>query len=64
MACNESRVDRILRVVLGSVLVAGGFYFKSWWGIVGLVPLLTAAIGWCPLYSLLGVHTCKVPQKS
>jgi hypothetical protein len=33
--------------------------FDSWWGVVGIIPLATAAIGWCPLYTIFGFSTCK-----
>jgi len=64
MPNNESSVDRILRVVLGLAIIAAGVFFHSWWGAIGVVPLLTAAIGWCPLYSLFGINTCKLPRQA
>jgi hypothetical protein len=57
--CNVGKVDRIVRVVLGLVLIALGFYFNTWWGAIGVIPLVTAAIGWCPLYRPLGITTCS-----
>lgn len=57
--CNVGKVDRIVRVVLGLVLIALGFYFNTWWGAIGMIPLVTAAIGWCPLYRPLGITTCS-----
>ena len=55
---NEGGIDRVLRVVLGlgllSLIVVGP---KTLWGLVGLVPLLTGAVGICPVYSLLGFKT-------
>ncbi|MBJ6761253.1 DUF2892 domain-containing protein [Myxococcaceae bacterium JPH2] len=58
MICNESTVDRSLRVLEGLVMlalvVAGP---RTPWGLVGLVPLLTGVLGYCPLYALLGVST-------
>jgi hypothetical protein len=59
MTCNVGGWDRKLRVVAGLLLLAAGAYFKSWWGVVGLVPLTTAAMGWCPLYIPLGLSTKK-----
>jgi hypothetical protein len=56
---NEGFVDRTIRVVLGLVLLALMFIGpKTWIGIVGLVPLLTGIVGFCPLYRVLGVRTC------
>jgi hypothetical protein len=53
-------VDRVLRVIVGVALIglaASGIV--GLWGYVGVIPLLTGAIGICPLYSLLGVNTCR-----
>ncbi len=61
---NESNFDRILRVVLGLVLISLVFVGpQSAWGWVGLVPLITGLIGWCPLYSVLGINTCGVSKR-
>lgn len=57
---NVGRIDRILRIVLGIVLIALVFVGpQTPWGWVGLVPLLTGLFSTCPLYSLLGMNTCK-----
>jgi hypothetical protein len=60
MKLNVGNTDRILRVIGGIVVLLAGYYFKAWWGLVGLIPLLTGLIGWCPLYAILGISTCKV----
>ena len=54
MQCNVGNTDRIIRIVAGLLILAVGFLQQSWWGLVGLVPLLTAAIGWCPAYLPFG----------
>ncbi len=59
MRCNVGTIDRIIRAIIGILIVAAGFYFSSWWGIIGVIPLLTAAIGWCPLYVPIALSTCK-----
>jgi hypothetical protein len=59
MKCNIGKTDRIIRAFIGLIVVAVGVYLKSWWGAIGLVPLFTAAIGWCGLYTLFGMSTCK-----
>lgn len=59
MKQNEGKADRIVRAVAGIAIIAAGVQYGSWWGAVGIVPLLTSAMGWCPLYTLLGVNTCK-----
>ena len=56
---NVGPVDRGLRALLGATILSLAFVGpQSPWGYLGLVPLLTAAIGWCPLYSVLGIDTC------
>ncbi len=63
MIRNVGSPDRIIRVLLGIIGLAAGYYFNSWWGLVGIVPLFTAALGWCPLYLLFGISTCTVRQQ-
>ena len=59
MKKNVGGIDRIVRIVLGIVIIAVGLFTQSWWGLVGLVPLLTAGMSFCPLYSVIGVSSCK-----
>ena len=59
MKKNVGGFDKIFRIVAGLGLIAAGLYFQSWWGAVGLVPLFTAAIGWCPLYAPFGLSSHK-----
>jgi len=56
---NVGKTDKIIRVILGLTIIAGGVLFQSWWGLVGAVSLVTAAMGWCPLYIVAGVNTNK-----
>lgn len=58
MKVNEGNLDRIIRVVLGLIIIGIGIYNQSWWGAVGLLPLLTGLMGYCALYSVLGINTC------
>ena len=61
MTRNEGGLDRVLRVILGVVLIALVFVGpRTPWGWVGLVPLITGLVGLCPLYSILGIRTCRV----
>ncbi len=60
MKSNVGGIDRILRIVVGLALLGAGLYLKTGWGLVGLVPLLTAFIGFCPAYVPFGLSTCKV----
>lgn len=64
MEKNTGSIDRIIRVILGVLILGIGYYFNSWWGLVGLVPLGTAALGWCPLYLPFGLSTCRVKQSN
>lgn len=60
---NVGQVDRIIRLILGLVIVGFGFYFGSWWGVLGLVLLGTAAVSRCPLYMPFGISTCTIEPK-
>ena len=59
MTKNVGVSDRALRVIVGVALLGFGFMTKSYWGLVGLVPLATASMSWCPLYVPFGLTTCK-----
>jgi hypothetical protein len=64
LAKNVGSIDRILRIVVGLGLISLVFVGpQTPWGWVGVVPLLTAFISFCPLYTLIGVRTCPVGQK-
>ncbi len=61
MPRNEGTIDRVLRVILGTILL--GLVFvgpQALWGLVGLVPLLTGLAGSCPIYTLFGLRSCPV----
>lgn len=60
MKKNEGSLDRGIRVALGLGLAAYGVISGSWLGVLAVVPLGTALIGWCPLYSVLGIRTCPL----
>lgn len=62
MQTNEHTIDRAIRIVLGLTLL--GLVFagpKTPWGWIGVVPLATGLVGYCPLYRLLGMSTCPAP---
>lgn len=64
MKTNEGKVDRIFRVIVGLGLLSFVFVGpQTMWGLVGLVPLLTGAIGFCPLYNAFGLDTCPLNVK-
>ena len=65
MTKNVGTIDRGIRAILGIALIAWaltGTGQYAWLGWIGVVPLFTAAIGWCPPYSLLGINTCGVKK--
>lgn len=56
---NVGGIDKKLRIIVGAVIVGAGIYFQNYWGAIGLIPLLTGLMNWCPLYSVFGIKTCK-----
>jgi hypothetical protein len=61
MKANVGSIDKVIRIVIAVALFSLFFVLDSNWrylSIVGFIPLITAIISWCPLYSLLGVNTC------
>lgn len=61
MTKNEGTIDRVLRVIVGLVLLSLVFVGpQTMWGLIGIVPLATGLIGYCPAYSLLGIRTCPM----
>ena len=59
MTTNIGTVDRVVRVVVGLVIIGAGICCRNWWGLIGLLPLLTAAVRFCPAYVPFGITTCK-----
>jgi len=57
MKQNVGRIDQLIRIIIGIIIIACGIYFKSWWGIIGLLPLFTGIIRFCPLYIPLNIKT-------
>lgn len=54
---NIGKTDKIIRIVVGLVIIVFGVLNNSWLGVIGLIPLGTALIGWCPLYCPLNINT-------
>ena len=59
MKKNMGKADRLIRVLLGVIILAAGWYYQSWWGAVGAILLLTAFMSWCPIYVPLKISTLK-----
>ena len=62
MKVNVGKIDRIARVIIGVAIVGAGVIYQSAWGAIGLVPVFTAAFGFCPVYVPLGVSTCPIQK--
>jgi hypothetical protein len=63
MQKNVGTIDRGLRAIAGLAIIGAGLYTNSWWGAIGLIPLFTAVVSWCPAYLPLGISTCKQDQR-
>jgi len=61
---NVGGFDKYLRIALGVIILIVGYIYESWWGLIGIIPLLTGLVNRCGLYYLIGVSTCKVVEKS
>ncbi len=61
MKKNVGNADRWIRIILGIAIVAAGLYFKSWWGLIGVVLLGTALVRTCPLFMIFGISSRKNP---
>ncbi len=59
MKKNVGNADKILRVIIGIGIIGAGVYYQSWWGAIGAIPIVTAAINFCPAYAILGLSSNK-----
>jgi hypothetical protein len=59
MQINVGGTDKILRIVAGLAIIGWGVMTNNWLGVIGIVPLATALINFCPVYTLLGFNTSK-----
>ncbi len=57
MKSNVGKTDRLVRLLVALAIAVMGVYFKSWWGLVALIPLITGAISFCPMYKFFGLNT-------
>ena len=57
MQVNVGGADRWIRIVVGLAALGAGYAYHSWWGLLGLIPLVTGLVRWCPLYGPLGIST-------
>jgi hypothetical protein len=59
MKVNVGGIDRVLRIVAGTALIAWALLGGPVWAWIGVAPLITGLINFCPAYTLLGINTCK-----
>lgn len=57
MKKNVGGLDRAFRILVGATGIGLGVYYRSWWGALGLVPLMTGIVSWCPVYLLNDTST-------
>ncbi len=65
MKKNIHPIERILRIIAGLAILSLFFILQGnarYWGLVGLVPLITGLVGWCPPYAIFGISTCKIKE--
>lgn len=61
MTKNIHNVERVVRVVAGALLASMAFWGPAnMWYLLGLIPLATGLVGWCPPYAMLGINTCNI----
>lgn len=59
MKTNVGTIDKVVRIILAIIIGVLGYYYQTWWGLIALVPLTTAFIGFCPVYTPFGLSTKK-----
>ncbi|REE91509.1 Protein of unknown function (DUF2892) [Paenibacillus taihuensis] len=64
MKCNVGKTEQVIRISIGTIIVLVGIYYKSWWGLIGIAPIITGTIRYCPVSAVLGVSTCKQTTRS
>ena len=63
MIPNVGSTDKIVRIAVGaSLILLALFGTIGWWGWIGVVPIATALMGWCPAYTLFGIKTCPISK--
>ncbi|MFN7087467.1 MAG: DUF2892 domain-containing protein [Burkholderiales bacterium] len=66
MKTNVGGLDRAVRIIAGIIILSLIFVLEGnarWWGLIGLIPLLTGLARWCPAYTLFGMSTCASEEK-
>jgi hypothetical protein len=63
MKSNVGGIDKILRLIIGIALIIWALRGGPVWAWIGIVPLATGLVGWCPLYLMFGLNTCPLKKK-
>ena len=63
MVCNVGKTDKIIRWIIGIVIASLGLYYRNWWGLLAMIPILTALFGFCSLYIPFNINTCRKESK-
>lgn len=63
MKCNVGRTEQVIRVISSIVIILISLYFKSWWGLIGIVSIITGSIRYCPISDIIGVSTCHTKKE-
>ena len=64
MKQNIHNVERVIRIIVGALLASMTFWGPSnMWFLLGLIPLVTGLVGWCPPYAMFGINTCNLAKK-
>jgi hypothetical protein len=64
MKMNVGKADSVARLILAAVIFGAGYYYQSWWGLVGFVPVATGLTRRCPVYMPFGFSTCAKNEKA
>ncbi len=62
MTTNVGGIDKILRILVGIALIAWALMGGPVWAWIGVLPLATGLLGWCPAYTLIGMNTCPLKK--
>jgi hypothetical protein len=62
MKPNVGSIDRTVRIIAGIAILGAGYWYHSWWGLIGIVPILTGTFRFCPAYLPFGLSTCAKPE--
>jgi len=60
MTKNIGKTDKIIRYIIGVVIIVLGIYYQSWWGLLAIIPIATALTSFCGIYKIFGISTCPI----